>query len=254
MGESISKQADYGIDAPVVIRNLGLIGLASIATGIVLDLLLAGPQSRIASIMLISGIAAGATMLITAGLLVCSSKVGKLLVLERLIDSLALRGDETVLDVGCGRGLLLNAAARRLTTGRAIGIDLWQGQDQSGNRPEATRANADAEGVAHRVQIKTGDMRELPFPDGTADVVVASLAIHNVPDKEGRAKAIREFARVLKPDGQLAVLDCRAVEEYAHVLREIGWQRVEVSGLIFQMFPPVRIVKGTKPSTGRGGG
>ena len=45
-----------------------------------------------------------------------SSKVGKLRERERLMDALGLRGDETVLDVGCGRGLLLNAAARRLTT------------------------------------------------------------------------------------------------------------------------------------------
>jgi len=159
-----------------------------------------------------------------------------------------------VLDVGCGRGLLLNAAARRLTTGKAIGIDLWQSQDQSGNHPEVTLANAHAEGVADRVEIKTGDMRELPFPNGTVDVVVASLSIHNIPNKEGRAKAIREIARVLKPDGQFAVLDLHAIDEYARVLREIGWQRVEVSGLSFQMFPPVRIVKARKPSARQNAG
>lgn len=75
------------------------------------------------------------------------------------------------MDVGCGRGLLLNAAARRLTPGKAIGIDLWQSVDQSGNRPEATLANARLEGVAGLVEVKTGDMRELPRSQGSQQVL-----------------------------------------------------------------------------------
>ncbi len=39
-------------------------------------------------------------------------------------------------------------------------------------------------------------MRDLPFPDGAMDVVISSLAIHNVPNREGRVYAIREMARV----------------------------------------------------------
>jgi arsenite methyltransferase len=248
MATSNSKRANYGIDAPPVIRNLAIAGMASIVAGVVLDFLLANVQFTLASILLIWGLAAGGSMLVTAGLMMWSSKIGKLHVREQLIDSLALRGDETILDVGCGRGLLLTAAARRLTTGKAIGIDLWQSEDQSGNRPEVTLANAQAEGVASHVEIKTGDMRELPFPDGTVDAVVSSLAIHNIPDTGGRAKAVHEIARVLKPHGQAALLDFQAIDEYARVLRELGWQQVEVSGLNFQMFPPVRIVRGRKPS------
>jgi len=40
-----------------------------------------------------------------------------------------------VLDVGCGRGLLLIGAARRLTTGKAVGVDIWQAEDRVGNLP-----------------------------------------------------------------------------------------------------------------------
>ena len=134
-------------------------------------------------------------MVVTAALMIWSSKVGKLKLREQIVDSLALHGDETVVDVGCGRGLMLMAAARRLTTGGAIGIDLWQNADQSGNHAEATLANAQIEGVANRVDVKTGDMRKLPFADQTIDTVVSSLAIHNIPNKEGRAQAIREIAR-----------------------------------------------------------
>jgi ubiquinone/menaquinone biosynthesis C-methylase UbiE len=174
--------------------------------------------------------------------------VGKLRMREWLLDSLALRGGETVLDAGCGRGLLLNAAARRLTTGKAIGVDLWQAADQSGNSPEATLANARAEGVAERVEVKTGDMRELPLPDETIDIVVSSMAIHNIRDKEGRAQAVREIARVLKPEGRLRLLDFQCTDEYLQTLRELGWQGAERSGLMFRMFPPVRLVRGTKPA------
>jgi cyclopropane fatty-acyl-phospholipid synthase-like methyltransferase len=68
-----------------------------------------------------------------------------------LLDSLDLRGDEHVLDLGCGRGAVLLMAAQRLTIGRAVGVDLWKTSDQSGNAEAATRRNADAEGVADRV-------------------------------------------------------------------------------------------------------
>jgi arsenite methyltransferase len=248
VNKSFSTKADYGIDAPPVIRNLLLAGIASIIAGVVLRFIFASTQSLIASILLIWGLLAGASMVVTALLMIWSSKVGKLQLREKLIDSLALRGTETILDVGCGRGLLLNAAARRLTTGKAIGIDLWQSSDQSGNNPEATLANARAEGVADFVEVKTGDMRELPFEDQTIDVVVSSLALHNIPTKEGRAQAIHEIVRVLKPNGQVALLDFQCTDEYVQTLHELGWHQVKLSGLQFQMFPPVRVVTGKKPA------
>ncbi len=101
---------------------------------------------------------------------------GKFLVWAELLDRLGLRGDERILDLGCGRGAVLLMAAQRLTTGRAVGVDLWQGADQSGNSLEATRRNAVAEGVADRVELHTGDMRALPFKDGGFDLVLSSLS------------------------------------------------------------------------------
>ena len=190
MNTSAYKNGDYGIDAPPVVRDLFIAGVASIFAGIALNFILASIQSMVAVILLVWGVLAGVSMLVTASLMVWSSKIGKLQLRERLINSLNLRGSEIVVDAGCGRGLLLNAAARRLTTGKAIGIDLWQSADQSGNKSEITLANAKIEGVIDRVEVKTGDMRELPFEDQTVNVVVSSLAIHNIPEKEGRAKAV----------------------------------------------------------------
>ena len=58
--------------------------------------------------------------------------------------------------------------------------------------------NAALEGVSDRIDIETGDMRALPFPDGTFDVVVSSLAIHNISSNAARAQAVAEAWRVLK--------------------------------------------------------
>jgi ubiquinone/menaquinone biosynthesis C-methylase UbiE len=199
------------------------------------------------TILLIAGFVSAFCLLLAAGLLVWSSKFGKLLQRERLIDSLGLVGSENVLDIGCGRGLLLNGVARRLPDGRAFGIDLWQKIDQSGNNPEATLANAKAENVAGRVEIRTADMRNLPFPDESMDAVISSIAIHNVPDENGRIKAISEIARVLKSKGRIAIQDLHATGEYVKTLRRLGWKDVELSRANFWIFPPVRIVTGRKP-------
>jgi ubiquinone/menaquinone biosynthesis C-methylase UbiE len=102
------------------------------------------------------------------------------------------------------------------------GIDLWSTHDQSGNARDVTRHNASLEGVGDRVDIETGDMRALPFPDGTFDIVVSSLAIHNIPSNADRAKAITEAWRVLKPGGRLAIADIRATARYAKTLAELG--------------------------------
>jgi arsenite methyltransferase len=127
-----------------------------------------------------------------------------------------------VLDVGCGRGLLLIGAAKRLTTGKAVGVDIWQTEDLSGNRPEATLENARLERVAERVEVKDGDARRLPFADGTFDVIVTKEALHNIYNASERDTAVREIARVLRPGGRLFIGDVRHTGRYIQVLRECG--------------------------------
>ena len=112
---------------------------------------------------------------------------------------------DRVLDVGCGHGLMLIAAAKKLRTGKAIGVDLWQTEDQAANNPDATLLNARLEGVAERIELKTADARQLPFVDKSFDVVLSSWALHNIYDAAGREQAIAEIARVLKPGGQAAI-------------------------------------------------
>ncbi|WP_242440901.1 class I SAM-dependent methyltransferase [Streptomyces sp. CB02923] len=168
-------------------------------------------------------------------LYVHATRRGKFAVWEELLDALELRGDERILDLGCGRGAVLLAGARRLPEGHAVGVDLWRAADQLGNAESATSRNAQAEGVDARVDLRTGDLRDLPFEDGAFDVVLSSLAIHNIKEAEGRRKAVAEAARVLRPGGRLVIVDIgRSVARYGETLgtlpvsgiavRSVGWR------------------------------
>jgi arsenite methyltransferase len=101
-----------------------------------------------------------------------------------------------------------------------------------------------------RVEIRDGDMRQMPFADGTFDVVVASLSIHNIYNAAGRRQAMEEIVRVLKPRGKVALMDIRHVREYAGSLRAAGMDNVVVSELSFWIFPPVRTVTGCNAGAG----
>ena len=95
-----------------------------------------------------------------------------------------MRGDETLLDLGCGRGAVLLAAAKLLPNGRAIGVDIWRA-DQTDNSQQNTLRNAELEGVADRVEVRTADITDLPFDDNSVDVIVSSLVVHNIPSPRG---------------------------------------------------------------------
>ena len=151
-----------------------------------------------------------------------TTRRGKFLEWERILDRTHLNGDEMVLDMGCGRGAVLTAAARRLTTGRVTGVDIWSRTDQSGNAKDVALRNASLEGVSDRVHIETADMRELPFPDATFDLVVSSLAIHNIRSSADRKRAITEAFRVVKPGARIVIADIRATAMYADTLRMLG--------------------------------
>ena len=101
-------------------------------------------------------------------------------------------------------------------------MDLWQAEDLTGNKPEAALENARLEGVSDRVEVKTGDMRKIPFPDASFDVIVSNVAIHNIYDREGRETTMSEIARVLRPGGRVVIHDIRHVREYASNLSRHG--------------------------------
>jgi arsenite methyltransferase len=224
--ELAHPRGSYGVDGdyslippPVVLAGYLLLCLA--ATALAGMWLMAGRAS--------AGVAAVvvAVVLIAAGVSIRRfSRRGKFEVWARLLTGLHLRGDERVLDLGCGRGAVLLAAAKLLPRGRAVGVDIWRA-DQTGNSMQSTLANADIEGVADRVELHTRDMTDLHFKGDSVDVVVSNLAIHNLPGNDARRVAIAEAVRVLRPGGRVVIADIGFTRRYAAWLRECGMVDVE---------------------------
>lgn len=202
------RKAHYGIDAPLVplLMTLGVLLCVGVAVF---------GQVR--------GWGSSAVLLtLVLALFLHASLRGKFVVWRRVLQAQAWRGDEQVLDLGCGRGAVLILVAAYVPRGRVTGIDIWSSQDQSGNGPQAAAANAAAAGVAERVALQTADMRELPFADATFDVVVSSMAIHNIGSAAGRDTAIDQAWRVLRPGGRLLLVDIQHARQYQARLRVLG--------------------------------
>ncbi|MFO0911596.1 MAG: class I SAM-dependent methyltransferase [Pirellulales bacterium] len=229
------RRGSYGIDAPIAPLLLGCLAILYLVQAIV--------TGRPIFWFALSCVLAGEAFYLHGTLR------GKFVLWAELLEQLKLRGDERILDLGCGRGAVLLLAAQHLTTGRAVGVDLWRSVDQSGNSAEATRRNAVAEGVADRVELHTADMTALPFEDNCFDAVVSSLAIHNIRGRAGRDKAISEAVRVLRPGGQLLILDVRSTSQYQAQLVKLGMQDVSRRRLQWWSWPAC-LVTATKPQTG----
>ena len=217
----IHRRGSYGIDAPALLPILALLMASTVISGIV-------------SGMIWSFIGA-AVIAVFVYLAYYVSRKGKFVVWTRLIGQLNLRGDERILDIGCGRGAVLLIAAQYLTTGKAVGIDIWKRSDQSGNSIQATERNAKAEGVEDRVELRTADMTSLPFQGDSFDLIVSNLAIHNV-NSQKRDMAVDEAVRVLRPGGRLMIGDIMGTDQYARRLESLGMRNVNKQDLGWRMW------------------
>ena len=226
-----TQNENYGQDAPVVTRRLLVIGGLLLACWAALDLLhrqgaLPATLGKLRGIPFGPGIA----MLLVGFIMIVSSRYGKRLLVRRLVAERAWRGDERVLDVGCGRGLVTVEVARRLTLGgKVTGIDVWSQGDLAGNSAEALLLNASAANVAARIAVDTGDARRLPYADDDFDVVTSATVLHNIKPRSERDRALAEMARVLRPGGEILLFDIVHTPFYATTLRHLGMTDVRLS-------------------------
>src|SRR5258705_13679612 len=142
-----ARRGDYGFDAPYAPILLGLSGTCLLALSVTQLWLGEGRHAMVRAAAL--GVGALWQFLI-AGIYVYFTRAGKFAVWADLLDRLELKGDERLLDIGCGRGAVLLMAAQRLPRGRAIGVDGWSTTDQSGNPEQVTPPNPAPQDLAER--------------------------------------------------------------------------------------------------------
>ncbi len=127
-----------------------------------------------------------------------------------LVAASKLTEGASVLDVGCGTGVVARLAAGRVgSSGRVVGVDV------NTSMIEVARSVADDEGA--EVEWRVGSAQALPFSRGSFDVVVCGHALQFFED---RGAALREMARVLGKGGRVCVSVWRgfAFNPYLHAL------------------------------------
>ena len=123
--------------------------------------------------------------------------------LRAMLDAVLLRGDERALDVGCGPGHTALAFAPRVR--EVVAVDLAEDMLAQGRRLAGER------GIGN-VVFQRGDVENLSFPAASFDLVTSRYSAHHYPHP---LVALREVARVLKPDGTFLLGDVVAPDDPA---------------------------------------
>jgi len=236
---------DYGIDKPQALARLLSAGLAALAAGFLLPSFNAGGVSF--TLLGPTLLALGCLSLGACVSMLAWSLKGKFAVRDRMLDLVRWRGDETVLDLGTGRGLLTIGAANRLKTGTVIGIDAWDSKRASATLDDAQR-NLDLARVNDRVELRNDDPRNIGFVDRSFDVVLSLSFLHTLEPASARAAACSEIARLLKPRGIAVVADFANGSEYAAALEAAGLAVDKPRALHLLAFTALEIVVARKPA------
>jgi len=118
---------------------------------------------------------------------------------KQTIGLLQLRGDERVLDIGCGTGVLTRQIARCLTSPGACVVGL----DAAPKMIDVARRHAKD---LPRLRFDVGVAERLDYPDASFDCAVSTFFFHHI-DAELKRKSLAELRRVIKPGGTLVIVD-----------------------------------------------
>jgi arsenite methyltransferase len=237
------NKINYGFDAPAVMRNLIVFGVAILMAGIFIPKFSNEEWIKYLcyALILIGSI------VFTLGISMYGYGIyGKFKMRDFVIDKINWQGNETVLDIGTGLGVYMIGAAKKLTTGKSIGIDIWRAEDLSNNNIDNAYRNAELENVRNKVEILNEDARQLSFADNTFDIVLSMWCIHNIDDKAEQEKACQEIARVLKPSGTAVIGEFIPTHDYAKYFEQAGLKVISSKNYISTAYTLMWMVEAKK--------
>jgi len=237
-GPTVKAKLDYGIDSPFIGLQIFSVIIAALAIGIFLNNS-SYTAARVLASIILSFAPAAALVII---LMILYIKIGKFMHRDKMLRMLPIEGYEQVLDIGTGHGLLMIGAAKKLTTGKSFGIDIWNEEDLSDNNYEFAIRNAKLEAVSEKVEIVNADACRIPFTDNSFDYILSNLCLHNIDGKQNRSLACGEITRLLKPGGIALISDFRYIQEYTREFKKMGLT-VSVSTSIIPAPMLLRIIK-----------
>jgi arsenite methyltransferase len=237
------NRINYGFDAPSIMRNLIVFGILILSAGVSIAYFTDNTILNYLSFLVIVG---GVILLILGTSMYVYGIKGKYKMRDFLLNKIAWKGNETVLDIGTGRGVYMIGAAKYLTTGKSIGIDILRAEDLSGNNIDNALKNAELEGVIDKIEIKNEDARKLNFQDNTFDVILSMWCIHNIDGKAEQEKACFEIARVLKPNGTALIGEFIPTHDYAKYFEKAGLKVIASKNYISTAYTLMWMVEATK--------
>ena len=150
----------------------------------------------------------------------------------RFWSAVSIKPGMTVLDLACGPGYYTTEIAQRVgAEGRVIAVDLWE---EGISRIRSTRTD----GVCVETHV-TDVSKDLPVENQSVDLCLMATVLHDLAHDGTARAALGQVARVLKPDGILAVVEFKKQDGPPGPPREIRLRLEEVSMLLM----PVRLIR-----------
>ncbi len=145
----------------------------------------------------------------------------------RFLDELRVEKSTALLDIGCGRGDYTIALAGAIgPAGRIYAMDAWE------DGLAQVRERAAGLGFGNVKTVLADVNKGIPLPDKSVDICLMATVLHDLLRESTGETALRETARVLRPDGRLAVVEFKKIEDGHGPPRHIRLSEEEVGAVL----------------------